>query len=1077
MSAVRRPRRTGAETGDARAPTPGERTTPDQLPRQPQRLMRSVLGPVDIAAATMANIAPAMSFYFGFGFLALTAGIASPLTIIAAGVAIAFLSNTLAQFSRAHPSTGSFITFIGKAFGPTSAIATAVILITGYIIAIISVLVMSGGFTAIFLNHYVHSVSTSTWPWFMIAFVCLAAVLMARGIHISTRWAGIFFAFEMIALVVVTVSALVHHAGHLTLHPFDPRYLSNGFKGLGLGFPLAIYLFIGWENSATLAEETENPRRNVPRALFVSVALMMVSYVLFAYATVEGFGENVAALSASPIPFITVADNVLGVLAFFAYLAGVTSTLACLIAAVNSQSRLLFNAGREGLLPAWLGRVYARRRTPVNALLTFTGIGFVLVFAWSVGQHIDPVTLFAEASTLGTILVVAVYFVANLALPVFYRKHHPDQFSPTKHLIIPVVGAALIALPIYELVKPGQAYPYDWFPYIALAVIVVAAGYAVALNARDKTLADRVGSLVADDATDGKFALILDEEGEQLHRLHRVVSCLNQDRDTKPAMQEALQVIAEALRMEAAAVFVIKPTQAAEVLASCGDTRRGFPYPPLPLADHLVAGLIRHPRVVQIIDAATLHEALLAARRRDFGRAVIAPQSAGPDVTSILVLSRRSPEPLSKSEAEFVAIVSETMGLAIRSRSLAAESQRTAAVLQTAYAVSRAITQSLDLELTYREIAANAARVAPGSHCLLFELERGSGDHLAVACSDPESEELLGTRVRLGAARGDTDGGGPGSGSFVVQMVIPGDGADELSASKFGLGSHPDARLAGMFNSDSSVLVPLFAQHELVGSLLIYAAGRRRRYLPLEVAELGSVGEQAAIAIHNALLFRNLAESQERVEALLTRLTRIREQERQALARVVHDDIVQSIVGAVFRLDDVRDTVTEGQAEFDEAVAVLRQSVDEARRVIWELRPPALEGLGLPAALRSLAERVGQGQAAVTVSIEEIAGLSDVVTTGLYRIAREALLNALHHASARQIAITLVDAKETEQATARLLVEDDGVGFDCARRQTDEGHYGTVMMEEQAMLIGATMAIDTGPGRGTRVEVVVPVTE
>src|ERR1035437_7457348 len=106
MSAVRRPRRTGAETGDARAPTPGERTMPDQMPRQPQRLMRSVLGPVDIAASTMANIAPAMSFYFGFGFLALTAGIASPLTIIAAGVAIAFLANTLAEFAKVTPSTG-----------------------------------------------------------------------------------------------------------------------------------------------------------------------------------------------------------------------------------------------------------------------------------------------------------------------------------------------------------------------------------------------------------------------------------------------------------------------------------------------------------------------------------------------------------------------------------------------------------------------------------------------------------------------------------------------------------------------------------------------------------------------------------------------------------------------------------------------------------------------------------------------------------------------------------------------------------------------------------------------------------
>ncbi len=74
----------------------------------PERLRRGALGLVDISASTMANIGPAYSFFFGFGFLALTAGVAAPLTIIAAGIAIALLGNTLAQFSRAHPSTGSF---------------------------------------------------------------------------------------------------------------------------------------------------------------------------------------------------------------------------------------------------------------------------------------------------------------------------------------------------------------------------------------------------------------------------------------------------------------------------------------------------------------------------------------------------------------------------------------------------------------------------------------------------------------------------------------------------------------------------------------------------------------------------------------------------------------------------------------------------------------------------------------------------------------------------------------------------------------------------------------------------------
>jgi amino acid transporter len=73
---------------------------------------------------------------------------------------------------------------------------------------------------------------------------------------------------------------------------------------------------------------------------------MVVSYVLFAYATVSGFKDNGAALSAAPIPFITVAHSVLASFAFFAYLAGLTSTLGVLIAAVNSQARLIFNAGR-----------------------------------------------------------------------------------------------------------------------------------------------------------------------------------------------------------------------------------------------------------------------------------------------------------------------------------------------------------------------------------------------------------------------------------------------------------------------------------------------------------------------------------------------------------------------------------------------------------------------------------------------------------------------------------------------------------------------------------------------------------
>jgi amino acid transporter len=469
-----------------------------------QRLHQGVLSLVDISAATMANVAPAMSFYFGFGFLALTAGVASPLTLVAAGIAIGLLANTLSQFARLIPSTGGFITFVGKTFGPTSAVTTALLAGSGYIIAMASVIAISGGFLSITLEYYLKW--NVPWGVFTVILTLLAVVMMIRGVSVSTKLAGMFFSFELVVLVVVSVASIIKHAGHLSATPFEPSHITHGFSGLAAGFPLAIYLFIGWENSAALAEETDNPRRNVPRAVFLSVGIMVVSYLLFAYATVTGFGYNVTTLSGAAIPFISVAHGTLGVLAVFAYLAGMTSTLGALIAGTNSQARLVFNSGREGLLPSWIGRVHPTRQTPVNAICTFVGIAMLIIGGWAVfmllqGKHfaLNPINFFAESSTLGTILVLLVYLAANLALPVFIRRNRPEMFNPVTHAVLPLLGAAAIVVPLYYLSKPGQPSPYNVYPYVALAVLVLAVVYAVALVRRDPGLADRVGSIVADE--------------------------------------------------------------------------------------------------------------------------------------------------------------------------------------------------------------------------------------------------------------------------------------------------------------------------------------------------------------------------------------------------------------------------------------------------------------------------------------------------------------------------------------------------------------------------------------------------
>jgi amino acid transporter len=483
------------------APVPFSET---KAPESPDRLHRGALRLVDISASTMANIGPAYSFYFGFAFLVFTAGLAAPLTILLAGVAIGLLGNTLAQFSRAQPSTGGFIAFVGKTFGGTSAVTTALLCGAGYIIAISSVLAVVGGFLSLTLQHYLN------WniPWGILTALLTAGcvVMMIRGVAVSTKLAGFFFGFEMLVLLVVSVVAIAKNGGHLSAVPFDPSHIKNGFSGLAAGFPLAVYLFIGWENSAALAEETGNPRRNVPRAVFLSIVLMVASYLLFAYATATGFGYNGGKLSSATIPFITLSGNLSSVLAAFAYIAGMTSTLGVLIAAANSQSRLIFNAGREGLLPRWIGRVHSTRRTPMNAIYVFVALAGGIIGVWALGHaigghtgSIDPINFFFESSTMGTILVLVVYFLANLALPFYYRRYRPAEFSVVKHLVLPVLGMIAIGVPVYYLCKPGQDAPYSWFPYAALGVLVIAVIYAAVLSRLDPGLGERAGSIVADE--------------------------------------------------------------------------------------------------------------------------------------------------------------------------------------------------------------------------------------------------------------------------------------------------------------------------------------------------------------------------------------------------------------------------------------------------------------------------------------------------------------------------------------------------------------------------------------------------
>jgi amino acid transporter len=448
------------------------------------------LGTADVTASTVANIGPGIDFYYGFGVIAVTAGVAAPLTILAATVAVALLASAVAEFTRAEPSAGSFITYVETSLGARAGVVTALLVTVGYTVAITAVFTMSGGLVAMTLARY-----TSWHPWwgpFTVVLTAGAIWLTARGVKLSTIAVGAAVLVQVAIMVAVCLIVLVDQRAVLSAIPFSWAHLTGGLAGLSAGFPLALFMFIGWENGPALAEETRDPRRTIPRALYLSVAIAAALLVFFAYATITGFGYDVSSIGRSSVPFLTVADRYLGGAAVLAWIAGIVSVLATLVAGADSQSRLLYDGGRRGLLPAKLGQVRPRSGTPVNALLFMACAGLGIIGVWWVLHLItgntgsmDPVGLYAECSTMATIVILFIYLLTMLSLPVFMWRRHRDTFSPLRHVVIPALGSITLIVPFVELCQPGQPAPYSAFPFIALALVAAAAVIARVVVHRD----------------------------------------------------------------------------------------------------------------------------------------------------------------------------------------------------------------------------------------------------------------------------------------------------------------------------------------------------------------------------------------------------------------------------------------------------------------------------------------------------------------------------------------------------------------------------------------------------------------
>jgi len=217
-----------------------------------------------------------------------------------------------------------------------------------------------------------------------------------------------------------------------------------------------------------------------------------------------------------------------------------------------------------------------------------------------------------------------------------------------------------------------------------------------------------------------------------------------------------------------------------------------------------------------------------------------------------------------------------------------------------------------------------------------------------------------------------------------------------------------------------------------------------------------------------------LRRSEERIRRLARRQAAVREEERKRLSVDLHDNICQELVGIAILIESARQRLppmpAAATASFDRGVRYLNELVEHLRLLAHDLRPMALYDLGLEGSLRALAQSMSSERTRIGAEFHTpTPRLDEVTEIAVYRVAQEALTNAVRHAQCGNVDLELGVIGDTLQ----LEVRDDGCGFETERRRRGAGS-GLLSMEERALAIGGRIEVMSHPDAGTTVRLICP---
>ncbi|GHJ45905.1 amino acid permease [Catellatospora sp. TT07R-123] len=421
---------------------------------------------------------------------AVTGTLGIPVSYFAIAIILAVFSVGYVAMSRHIVNAGAFYTYISHGLGKITGVGAAGVAVLGYNAMQVG---LYGGFGAV-LAGYLETRFGMSITWWECAFIgwALVAVLGVLRVDLNGKVLAVLLLAE-IAIAVVYDAVMIGHParGGVDYDTLAPSYLFA--SGIGAALVTAVTGFVGFEAGVVFSEETKDPKRTVARATYLALVVTGLLYGLSAWAMSVPTGHDgivtAAQAQGTELIFSLVAPHVGQAMIDIGHILFITSLFAALLAFHNTVARYLFALGREGVLPAALGRTSRRSGAPKLGSLIQTALAFAVITVYAVNGWDPIVKLFFWLTVAGGLGVLILMVATSLAVLGYFRRN-PVGENPWRRIIAPLssflaLGAVLaITLDQFHLLLGvGPDSLLKWIFPIAYAVTAASsAAWALALR-------------------------------------------------------------------------------------------------------------------------------------------------------------------------------------------------------------------------------------------------------------------------------------------------------------------------------------------------------------------------------------------------------------------------------------------------------------------------------------------------------------------------------------------------------------------------------------------------------------------